>query len=102
MELCRTNQGLYVKAGQYIASLNHLLPIEYTSTLRVLQDKAPYKSFDMVEEIFKEDFGYSTEYFFKEIDHLPLASASLAQVHRAVTLDGFPVAVKVQYKQLQG
>lgn len=39
LELCIQNRGTYVKAAQQLASLNHILPKEFTDTLSVLQDK---------------------------------------------------------------
>ena len=58
-------------------------------------------SFDEVINIFIKDLGHQPEYFFREFDKIPLASASLAQVHHAVTHDGREVAVKVQFPYLR-
>ncbi|XP_069478049.1 uncharacterized aarF domain-containing protein kinase 5 [Ambystoma mexicanum] len=95
------NGGIYIKLGQGLCAFNHLLPKEYTRTLRVLEDRALNRRYKEVDELFLEDFNMPASRLFKEFDYEPLAAASLAQVHKAMLVDGTPVAVKVQYIDLR-
>jgi aarF domain-containing kinase len=95
-------RGLYIKSGQFLGTRTDLLPAAYTRSLSRLQDAVPPHPFEVVRRTVEEQFGAALEDLFAAFDEAPLASASLAQVHRARLPDGRDVVVKVQYPEVAG
>ena len=86
----------FVKLGQILATRGDLFPPEWIVEFGKLQDAAPALPFEALREQLVEDLGEAPEAVFAELDPLPLAAASLAQVHRARLADGTAVVLKVR------
>ena len=86
----------YIKLGQVLSTRPDLIPIEFVTELARLQDDVPSFDFSEVERIIQEELHEAPTALFDSIEASPVASASLGQVHLALTRDGEPVAVKVQ------
>jgi ubiquinone biosynthesis protein len=86
----------FIKIGQILSNRPDLLPADLIVELSKLQDSStPFPGAE-AKQIIAEELGKPVEEIFKEFDDVPVASASVAQVHRAVLQDGSIVAVKVQ------
>ncbi|MGQ9730848.1 MAG: ABC1 kinase family protein [Candidatus Zipacnadales bacterium] len=85
-----------VKLGQALGSRADILPPEWVTELRALQDRVAPVPFAEVQRVLEEELGRSVEECFATFDPNPVASASIGQVHRAELQDGRKVAVKIQ------
>ncbi|ESN96490.1 hypothetical protein HELRODRAFT_189267 [Helobdella robusta] len=96
-ELCYKNSGCYIKVGQHLGVLDYLIPNEYVQVMKVLHNKAPLSTTEEICNVFRQEFGREVTEVFREFDPQPLASASLAQVHKAKLVSGEEVVVKIQH-----
>jgi predicted unusual protein kinase regulating ubiquinone biosynthesis (AarF/ABC1/UbiB family) len=89
-------RGILIKIGQFFSSRVDILPEEYTDELSKLQDQVPPSPFSDIVRRLTEELGPMDE-IFSDFNEIPIASASLGQVHRACLRDGDCIVVKVQY-----
>jgi predicted unusual protein kinase regulating ubiquinone biosynthesis (AarF/ABC1/UbiB family) len=90
-------KGAFMKLGQMASYLDIGLPDHVRAALADLQQNAPPMSAELAAGVIERELGAPPDISFAEWDPVPLASASIGQVHRAITHDDRAVAVKVQY-----
>ena len=94
-------RGLILKGCQFLGSRADVLPREWVEVLSRLQDRVPPKTFATARRTVERELGAELSDVFDEFSKRPIASASLAQVHRARLKNGQPVAVKIQYPEIE-
>ncbi len=94
-------KGPLMKVAQLMATIPDLLPPEYAAELQKLQSEAPPMGWAFVKRRMMAELGPDWEKKFQSFEHHPAAAASLGQVHRARSLDGAPLACKLQYPDMQ-
>ena len=91
----------FIKIGQALSTRGDLLPLEYIRALGRLQDSVPPFSSTAAIDIIEADLKQPIDKLYAEFDPMPLAAASLGQVHKARLFSGEEVAVKVQRPGLE-
>lgn len=94
--------GTLIKACQFASTRPDILPATYVQALSKLQDRVPPHPWSEIATAIRQELGRSPEEVFERIEPDPVASASIAQVHRARLHDEREVAVKVQYPGIAG
>lgn len=91
-------RGAAMKLGQMISlDAGDMLPPELTQILSKLRDNAHHMPPAQLQQVLAKDWGKDWRRRFAHFDARPVAAASIGQVHRARTLDGRDLAIKVQY-----
>ena len=101
-DVFNANGGVYIKFGQHLAQMAYLIPDAYVETMQSMLHQAPTSPFDEVEHTIQQSLnGQTIDAVFASLSPVPVASASLAQVHFGVLRNGDEVAVKVQHRFLR-
>jgi ubiquinone biosynthesis protein len=85
----------FIKLGQILSTRPDLIPPEWASEFKKLQDRCQQVSFTEIYKVLILEFPGRLDQLFSSIEETPLAAASIAQVHRATMKDGTPVVIKV-------
>lgn len=91
----------FIKLGQFLSTQVDFLPESFQDALEKLQDQVDPFPYDVVKKIFFDEFGVEIKDAFLEFNKVPIAGASLSQVHQAVLHSGRTVAVKIQRPNIQ-
>ena len=90
----------FIKLGQLLSARADVIPSAWVNELTSLQDRVPPFAFEKVQEILKKQLRNSYKQIVS-IDQIPIGSASLAQVHKAILIDNKNVIFKVQRPDIE-
>lgn len=93
-------QGIYIKVGQFLSVIANIFAPDMVKYLKELQDRVPPRPFDVMESVFKKEWGVMPWEVLQEFEREPIASASLGQVYVGVYKEQ-KVAVKVLYPHIK-
>ncbi len=85
----------FIKFGQILATRPDLVPVEWTTEFKKLQDNCQQVPFSDIYNVLTMEFPGRLDVLFSSIEEKPIAAASIAQVHQATLKDGTPVVIKV-------
>ena len=94
-------RGFILKGCQFLGARADILPPEYIQALSTLQDQVPPHDFGEIRSQIELELRAPLETVFRDFSKESVAAASLAQVHLAQLPNGEPVAVKVQYPEIE-
>src|SRR4051812_24274393 len=94
-------KGVLMKLGQIASFVDDGMPEPVRAALEQLQADAPPMSAELAAEMVERELGGAPDRVFAEWDPIPIAAASIGQVHRAMTKDGTAVGVKGQYRGVE-
>ena len=86
----------FIKLGQFLSTRPDLIGEDLSLSFDYLRDNLPSFSFDQVKKIIQEELKNDLDKLFQDFDPNPIAAASIAQIHQAITKDGKKVAVKIR------
>ena len=95
LKLALLNGGIFIKVGQHLSAMSHVVPKDITNHLRILQTECSEQPIENIKLVLREDLEELFDHF-TDFEEKPLGTASIAQVHKA-KLDGKEVVLKVQH-----
>ncbi len=100
-KLCLNNGATWVKLAQFLSARPDILPKAYIEALKPLQNENRKVPFAKLEQVLVAELGANWRDHFESIDEAPIATASIAQVHKAKLKNGQDVAIKIQQPQVR-
>lgn len=95
-EMLMKNGGTWIKAGQFLSTRPDMLPMAYIDALTPLQNQADSEANQHIESVLESAYGLNWKARFLSFEMTAVYGASIAVVHKAVTKEGVPIALKIK------